>query len=96
VHTFTIEVSLPDELLERFDARVEEYGGDQGKYVREVLERDLRAETPHRGMTFREIFAPSAEGFTAAGMSDDEFADAVEAEVKSYRAERRARKQRAG
>ncbi len=90
MHTITVEVCIPDDLRDRFDARVREHGGDQGKYLREVLERDLRAQAPHAGMTFREIFAPSQEGFAATGMSDEELSDFVEGEVKAYRAERRA------
>jgi hypothetical protein len=93
VHALTIEVNLPDDLRERFEARVREHGGDQGQYFRNLLERDLRVETPHPGMTFREIFAPSQEGFAATGMTDEELSDFVEAEVKAYRAERRARGQ---
>jgi hypothetical protein len=91
MQTFMVEVSLPEELRERFDARVREHGGDQGEYVREVLERDLRTEVPHVGMTFREILAPAQAGFVAAGMTDEELSEFVEAEVREYRAERRAR-----
>lgn len=91
MHTFTVEVTLPDELRERFDARVQEHGGDHARYIREVLERDLTGGLPHQEMTFREIFAPSQEGFAATGLSDEELAEAVEAEVKAYRAARRER-----
>jgi plasmid stability protein len=96
MHTITVKVSLPDELRERFEARVQEHGGDQERYVREVLERDLTGERPHPELTFREIFAPSQEGFTQTGLSDEDLAEAVEAEVKLYRAERRARELRDG
>jgi hypothetical protein len=96
VHTFTVEVSLPEELRERFDARVRQCGGKPEKYVREVLERDLRGEAPHPEMTFREIFAPSLGGFQATGVSDEELAEIVEEEVEQYRAERRAQEERAG
>jgi hypothetical protein len=89
MHTISVKVSLPEELLERFDARVEQHGGDQAEYVRQVIERDLRAEPPQRETTFREIFAPSQEGFIATGMTDEALTEVVEAEVKSYRAERR-------
>ena len=96
VHTFTVEVRIPNELRERFDARVREHGGDQDQYIREVLERDLRTEAPHPAMSFREIFAPSQEGFAAAGMSDESLSDFIEAEVKTFRAERRAREPQSG
>lgn len=49
------------------------------------------AQKPHAGMSFREIFASSQEGFDQTGMTDEELADAIEAEVKAYRAERKAR-----
>jgi hypothetical protein len=96
MRSITVEVSLPEELLEQFDARVQAHGGDQARYVREVLERDLRGKPPHGEMTFREIFAPSQEGFVATGMSDEALADAVEAEVRVYRAERRAQERQDG
>jgi hypothetical protein len=85
--TITIEVSVPDDLRERFEARVRAHGGDQSRYVGEVVERDLRAEAPHPGMSFREIFAPAQEGFAATGMTEEVLADFVEAEVKAYRME---------
>jgi hypothetical protein len=91
-----VEVSIPDDLRERFDARVREHGGDQAQYVREVLERDLRVEAPHRERTFCDIFGPSQEGFAATGMSDEALSDFVEAEVKTYRAERRERERHRG
>ena len=91
--TITIKVTIPEELRERFEARVQEHGGDQIDYLRELLERDLNGEErPHAGMTFAEIFAPCAEDFAATGMTDEELAEWVEAEVKASRAERRARR----
>jgi hypothetical protein len=48
---------------------------------------------PRDGMTFRQVFAPSQAGFDETGMSDDELSDYVEAEVRAYRAERRAKEQ---
>jgi hypothetical protein len=95
-HTFTVDVCIPSDLRERFDARVREYGGDPEKYIREVLERDLRAEAPHHEMTFREIFAPSQQGFTGTGMSEEALSDFVEVDVKTYRAERRERELHGG
>jgi len=92
--TFSVELTLSDELRERFDARVREHGGNLCDYLREVLERDLRAEPVHPGMSFREIFERSQAGFTESGMTDEELSEFVEAEVKQYRAERRARESR--
>jgi hypothetical protein len=50
-------------------------------------------QQPPADMTFRQIFAPSQTGFDQTGMTDDELSDFVEAEVKAYRAERRAKEQ---
>jgi hypothetical protein len=96
MHTFSVEVRLPDELREQFEARVRAYGGNEEDYLREVVVRDLRSEPPHPGMTFREIFAPSQAGFSNSETTDDELAEFVEAEVKQYRAERRTREARGG
>jgi hypothetical protein len=86
-----IQISgIPGELLRRLDERVRERGSDRSEYICEVLEKELAEETPHAGMTFREIFAPSQDGFDQSGMTDEELSDFIEAEVKTYRAERRA------
>lgn len=50
--------------------------------------------TPRIEKSFREIFAPSQQGFDQAGMTDEELSDFVEAEVKQYRAERNAKEAR--
>lgn len=50
-------------------------------------------EPSRTGMTFRQIFASSQAGFDQTGMTDDELSDFLEAEVKAYRAERRAKEQ---
>jgi hypothetical protein len=92
--TYTIQITgVPGELLRRLDERVQECGGDRSGYICEVLEKDLAEQMPHAGMTFREIFAPAQEGFDQSGMTDEELSDFIEAEVKAYRAERRAREQ---
>lgn len=96
METISVELSLPDDLREQFEARVQAHGGDQGRYIREVVERDLRGEVPLSGMTFREIFAPAQEGFAATGMTDEGLSEFVEAEVKAYRAERQARERQSG
>lgn len=96
MHMFTVGIQVPDELRDRFEERVREHGGDQEQYLRQLLERDLRAGVPHARMTFREIFAPSQEGFAASGMTGDELGEFVEAEVKAYRAEKRASERQGG
>jgi hypothetical protein len=40
-------------------------------------------------MSFCEILEPVADGFDSASMTEEEFAEFAEAEVKRYRAERR-------
>jgi hypothetical protein len=47
-------------------------------------------QEPLADKTFREIFAPTQAGFDQTGMTDEELSDFLEAEVKAYRAERRA------
>ena len=50
-------------------------------------------EQPHAEMTFWQIFVPSQAGFDQTEMTNDELSDFLEAEVKAYRAERRAKEQ---
>ena len=51
--------------------------------------------TPHAGMTFAEILAPAQQGFEESGMTEEELDDFIEAEIKAYRAEKRAEAQAA-
>src|SRR5688500_18580904 len=74
MHTFTVEVRLPADLRKRSDARVRAHGGDQSQYVREVLERDLRADAPHPGMTFQELLSLASGPSPADQMTDEELA----------------------
>jgi len=91
----TVEVTIPEELRDRFEARVQAHGGDQGDYLRDLLTRDLNGgSTPPRPMTFDEIFAGAEEGFAESGMTEEQLAKLAEAEVAAYRAERRARQKR--
>ena len=39
----TVEISIPEDLRQRFEARVRAHGGDTGQYVQEVVARDLFA-----------------------------------------------------
>src|SRR5262245_9504559 len=52
------------------------------------------AETrlPHAGMPFAEILAPLQEDYEASGMSEEELGEFIDAEIRAYRAERRAKK----
>ena len=52
-----------------------------------------KPEETKRKTTFGEIFGPSQAGFDATGLTDDELSDAIEAEVKAYRAERQLSEQ---
>lgn len=90
VETFTVELTVPDDLRERFDARVRRSGGDRARYLREVLERDLRAEPAEPGMGFAELLSLASAPAPADQMTDDELAQFAEYEVKAHRAEKRA------
>lgn len=45
------------------------------------------AQKPHAGMTFREIFASSQEGFDQTGMTDEELDEFIDQQVREARAE---------
>lgn len=89
MHSFTIELTIPDELRERFDAHVREHGGDERRYVGKVLERALRAEAPHPGMTFAELLSLASGPSPAEQMTEEDLAEFAEAEVKACRSEKR-------
>jgi hypothetical protein len=93
--TVTVELRIPDDLRERFAARVREHGGDQDQYLQEVLERDLRAGVPHSGMTLTELLSLASGPSPADAMSEEELTQFAEGEVKAYRAEKRAMSKRA-
>jgi Arc/MetJ-type ribon-helix-helix transcriptional regulator len=86
--THTIEVRIPDELLQRLDERVRARGGDRSDYIQEVLEKDL-SEPPHAGMTFAELLSLASGPSPAEQMSEEELASFAEAEVRALRAEKR-------
>ena len=89
----TIEISdLPETLLSRIDRRVKERGGDRNKQIRELLERGLADEEAKRsGRSFDEILANIRQGFAESRMSEEEALDMFASEVKSVRAERKAK-----
>jgi hypothetical protein len=93
--TVTVELRIPDELRERFVARVREHGGDQGQYLQDVLERDLRGEARYSRMTLSELLSQAAGPSPADAMGDEELAEFAEREVKALRADKRAKAERA-
>ena len=95
MYTFTVEVRVPDELREQFEARVQAYGGAQERYLMDLLERDLRPLTPDAGLTFQELLSAASGPSPADEMSDEELTEYVEAEVRAYRAEKRSKVKRA-
>jgi hypothetical protein len=96
MHTVTVEVRIPDDLRERFDVRVRQHGGDEGRYLQEVLERDLRAEAPQPDMTLRELLSLASGPSPADHLSEEGLVEFAEAEVKALRAEKRSGARRAG
>ena len=57
MQTFTIEVSIPDDLRLRFEARLKAHGGDTRQYVQEVIAKDLFAMSePTRQRLIDETF----------------------------------------
>lgn len=89
MHNFTIEVSIPDSLRERFEARVRAHGGDERQYVREVVERDLQGEAPSTSMSLSDLLSLASGPTPADQLSEAELAEFAEAEVKAHRAEKR-------
>ena len=41
--TITLELSIPDDLSQQFEARLKARGGDSRRYVEEIIARDLFA-----------------------------------------------------
>lgn len=41
MQTITVEISIPDELRQKFEARLKAHGGDTRQYVQEAVARDL-------------------------------------------------------
>ena len=57
MQTINIEVSIPEELRQRFEARIKAHGGDTRQYVQEVIARDLFAMSdPSRQRLIDETF----------------------------------------
>jgi predicted DNA-binding protein len=86
----TIEVRLPDDLLQRIDQRVRQKGSDRSHAIQELIEKGLKEEEPpHAGMTFAELLTRASGPSPADAMTDEELAGFSEAEVKAHRAQRR-------
>jgi hypothetical protein len=89
MQTFTVEVRVPDDLREQFEARVRTHGGDQNRYLSEVLERDLRHGATEEGLSISELLSLASGPSPADRMTDDELTEFAEGEVKAYRREKR-------
>ncbi len=87
IHTIPIREALYERLATLATRRGKKVEDVADEILTETLEKT--AAPPHSGMTFAEIFAPVQEDFDASGMTDEELSEFVEAEVKTYRAERR-------
>ena len=94
MRTVTVEVTIPDDLREQFEARVRAHGGEE-QYVREIVEKDLREAMPHAGMTFAELLSLASGPSPADQLTDEELAEFAEREVSDLRTERRSRSGRA-
>lgn len=91
MQTHTIEVAVPDDLLECIDQRAQTRGSDRSQVIQEIIAREFREEKPHAGMTFAQILAPVHEYTRQQGYTQEEIADFVDAEIKAHRAEKRAK-----
>ena len=102
METHTIEVAgISDELLERLDERVRQWGGDRASFIRDLIRRELQRDSqlseegprPHSEMSFDEILTPVHEQAAASGMSGEEmdrlFTEARERVRKEKRSARR-------
>ncbi len=86
----TIEVSLPEELVERIDQRVRAKGSDRSHAVQELVEKGLLSEElPHAGMSVAEILSRASGPSPADSMTDQELAELAEDEVRACRADKR-------
>lgn len=87
-----IEIKLPVDLLKKIRAEARRRGTNPDAVIAEAAsEKVARIEqSPHAGMTFREILAPLAEDFEKTGMTDDELGDWIDSEIETHRAEKRS------
>ena len=65
--THTIEVPIPDGLLQLVDQRAQRAGLDRAEYIRVVLSRDVDLHT-----SLDEILEPFRSEVAASGMTEDE------------------------
>jgi metal-responsive CopG/Arc/MetJ family transcriptional regulator len=94
MQTHTIEVIISTDLLERIDERAQACGRDRSQVIQDIIARALQEEKrPHAGMTFAEILEPLQKDFEATGMTEEELGEFIDAEIKAYRSEQRAKKQ---
>ncbi len=68
-----VVTDIPEELVQRLDARVREHGGDRAGFIRELLQRVLDGEpAPQAEPSLDALLAPIRQGFEASGLTDDE------------------------
>ena len=78
MYSFTVEVRVPEDLRDEFDARVRAHGGDPILYLSEVLERDLRSGAPGAGLPFQELLSLASGPSPADDMTDEELTEFAE------------------
>ena len=67
--TRTIEVPIPDDLLQLVDERARKSGMNRDDYIRTVLSREVTG-----ARSISEILAPFREQVKASGMTDEDLA----------------------
>ena len=79
--TQTITVTgVPEEVLQRLDARVLERGGNRDEYIRSLLDRDLRSPT------LTELLAPFRSQVAESHAGDEELEQLFEdARAEAFR-----------
>jgi len=87
----SIEVHLPEDLLQQIDERARDLGGGRERLILEWIEKGIKGEqAPYSDMTFSELLARMSGPSPADAMTDAEVAEFAESEVRAYRAEKRS------
>lgn len=68
--TRTIEVAIPDELLQLIDQRARRAGIERDEYIRAVLSQDVAS-----GPSMSDVLAPLREEAAASGISEEEIGE---------------------
>jgi hypothetical protein len=85
-----LTLRLPAEVERELQERAEERGMDVTTYVEELVVRDLESNSVLGESSFSEILGPVHDFAREQGHTEDEIGRFVDAELKAYRAERRA------